>query len=198
MPDLDGWTVLSALRGNPELNDIPVIICTVTDHQRKGLTLGAAGYLTKPIDRDRLITLLNGYAVRTRQTRVLVVEDEADQRERIHSWLGPQKWSVAEAENGRVALDLLKVSVPDVILLDLMMPEMDGFQFVSTLRDHAEWRNIPIIVVTSLDLTLTDRERLKSGVAEILSKDTIDAAQLVDIIRRVGTKFRIAKKSLEK
>ena len=84
MPDIDGWTVLAALRGNPELADIPVVMATITDDQQhKGMTLGAAGYLTKPIDRDRLIALLQPYQARVRRTRVLVVEDDPTQRERI-------------------------------------------------------------------------------------------------------------------
>ena len=83
MPDIDGWTVLAALRGNPELADIPVVMATITDQDRKGMTLGAAGYLTKPIDRDRLIALLRPYQARVRRTRVLLVEDDPMQRERI-------------------------------------------------------------------------------------------------------------------
>jgi CheY-like chemotaxis protein len=197
MPEIDGWTVLSALRGNPELAGIPVIICTVTDNQRKASTLGAAGYLTKPVDRNRLIALLRGYEARLRRTRVLLVEDDADQRERIRSWLEPQNWSVREAANGRVALEQLDDDVPDVILLDLMMPEMDGFQFVSALRDHAEWRSIPIIVITSLDLTTADREKLKSNVAEILSKESFEAGQLIDIIRRIRAKSSVVEKQPE-
>jgi signal transduction histidine kinase/CheY-like chemotaxis protein/methyl-accepting chemotaxis protein len=197
MPDIDGWTVLSALRGNPELAGIPVIICTVVDNQRKGQTLGAAGYLTKPVDRNRLIALLRGYEARLRQTRVLLVEDDADQRERIRSWLEPQNWSVREAANGRVGLEQLEDDVPDVILLDLMMPEMDGFQFVSALQDHAEWRGIPIIVITSLDLTTADREKLKSNVAEVLSKESFEAGQLIDIIRRIRAKSSVVKKQPE-
>ena len=197
MPEIDGLTVLSALRGNPELAGIPVIICTMTENQRKASTLGAAGYLTKPVDRNRLIALLRGYEARLRRTRVLLVEDDADQRERIRSWLEPQNWSVREAANGRVALEQLDDDVPDVILLDLMMPEMDGFQFASALRDHAEWRSIPIIVITSLDLTTADREKLKSNVAEILSKESFEAGQLIDIIRQIRAKSSVVEKQPE-
>jgi CheY-like chemotaxis protein len=127
----------------------------------------------------------------------LLVEDDADQRERIRSWLEPQNWSVREAANGRVGLEQLEDDVPDVILLDLMMPEMDGFQFVSALQDHAEWRGIPIIVITSLDLTTADREKLKSNVAEVLSKESFEAGQLIDIIRRIRAKSSVVKKQPE-
>ena len=190
MPDLDGWTVLAALRGNPKLSNIPVIMATITDPDRKGMTLGAAGYLTKPIDRDRLIALLRPFQTRVRRTRVLVVEDDSMQRERICSWLEPEHWLASQAENGRVALDRLAEEPPDIILLDLMMPEMDGFQFITALQARPAWRNIPVIVITALDLTAADRARLNSGVEAILSKDSFDPAQLVEIVRRLVAETR--------
>ncbi len=184
MPDIDGWTVLAALRGNPELSNIPVVMVTVTDDQQhKGITLGAAGYLTKPIDRDRLIALLRPYQARVRRTRVLLVEDDAIQRERVRSWLEPQQWQISEAENGRVALDQLADDLPDIILLDLVMPEMDGFQVIAALQERPASRGIPVIVITSLDLSAADRARLNSGVEGILLKDSFDPAQLVAIVR---------------
>ena len=195
MPDIDGWTVLAALRGNPELADIPVVMATITDDQQhKGMTLGAAGYLTKPIDRDRLIALLQPYQARVRRTCVLLVEDDPTQRERIRSWLEPQQWQISEAENGRVALDRLADEVPDIILLDLMMPEMDGFQLITALQERPAWRRIPVIVITSLDLTAADRARLNSGVEGILLKDSFDPAQLVAIVRGYVAKTRQSQK----
>jgi adenylate cyclase len=195
MPDIDGWTVLAALRGNPELADIPVVMATITDDQQhKGMTLGAVGYLTKPIDRDRLIALLQPYQARVRRTCVLVVEDDQTQRERIRSWLEPQQWQISEAENGRVALDRLADEVPDIILLDLMMPEMDGFQLITALQQRPAWRRIPVIVITSLDLTAADRARLNSGVEGILLKDSFDPAQLVAIVRGYVAKTRQSQK----
>jgi signal transduction histidine kinase/CheY-like chemotaxis protein len=195
MPDIDGWTVLAALRGNPELADIPVVMATITDDlQHKGMTLGAAGYLTKPIDRDRLIALLQPYQARVRRTRVLVVEDDATQRERIRSWLESQQWQISEAENGRLALDGLADEVPDIILLDLMMPEMDGFQLITALQERPAWRRIPVIVITALDLTAADRARLNSGVEGILLKDSFDPTQLVAIVRGYVAKTRRTQK----
>jgi adenylate cyclase len=195
MPDIDGWTVLAALRGNPELADIPVVMATITDDQQhKGMTLGAAGYLTKPIDRERLIALLQPYQARVRRTRVLVVEDDPTQRERIRSWLESQQWQISEAENGRVALDRLADDVPDIILLDLMMPEMDGFQLITALQERPAWRHIPVIVITSLDLTAADRARLNSGVERVLLKDSFDPAQLIAIVRGYVAKTRQTQK----
>jgi CheY-like chemotaxis protein len=190
MPDLDGWTVLAALRGDPALADIPVVMATIVDEQRHGMTLGAAGYLTKPIDRDRLVDLMQRYRALAGPTQVLVVEDDALQRERIRSWLEPQQWLLAEAENGRIALDRLRESQPDVILLDLMMPEMDGFQLVAELQKHPAWRRIPVIVVTARDLTAEDRVRLNFGIETVLTKDTFNPSNLIERVRQVVSKQR--------
>jgi CheY-like chemotaxis protein len=190
MPDIDGWTVLAALRGNPRLSNIPVVMVTITDPDRKGIALGAAGYLTKPIDRNRLIALLQPFQTRAQRTRVLVVEDDPMQREWIRSWLVPEHWQTNEAENGLVALDEIAKDPPDIILLDLMMPEMDGFQFIAALQARPGWRKIPVVVITALDLTAADRERLNFGVERILLKDSFDPAQLVEIVKRLVTETR--------
>ena len=183
MPDLDGWSVLAALRQDAELSEIPVLMVTILDEQRRGLALGAAGYLTKPINRDRLHALVGRFRSSTRPTRILVVEDDPIQRERARSWLAPQQWVVQEAANGREALARLAAEKPDLILLDLMMPEMDGFQLVAALQKEAGWRDIPVIVVTAMDLTAADRARLNSGIESVLVKNMFQSAELVDRIR---------------
>jgi signal transduction histidine kinase/CheY-like chemotaxis protein len=185
MPDLDGWSVLAALRQDSELAEIPVIMVTILDEHRRGVALGAAGYLTKPIDRERLHRLVGRFRASARPTKVLLVEDDAIQRERVRGWLEGQHWTVQEAENGRQALARLQTDKPDVILLDLMMPEMDGFAVVAALQKEAGWRDIPVIVITSRDLDANDRERLNSGVQSVLVKDTFKPAELVDGIRRL-------------
>jgi adenylate cyclase len=185
MPDLDGWSVLAALRQDSELADIPVIMVTILDEQRRAVALGAAGYLTKPIDRERLRRLLDRFRVEARPTRVLVVEDEPFQRERVRGWLEGQDFIVQEAANGREALACLRRAKPDAILLDLMMPEMDGFQVVAALQKEAGWRDIPVIVITARDLDAKDHERLNSGVQSVLVKETFRPAELVDRIRRL-------------
>ena len=185
MPDLDGWSVLAALRQNPELADIPVIMVSIVDDKRRGIALGAAGYLTKPIDRERLHRLVRRFQAPTRATRVLMVEDDASQRERMLGWLERPHWIVREAANGQEALDLLREEKPDVILLDLMMPEMDGFEVVAALQGDKDWRDIPVIVITSLDLDAKDRARLNSGVQSVLVKEKFRPEDLVERIRRL-------------
>jgi adenylate cyclase len=186
MPDLDGWSVLAALRQDPELAEIPVIMITIVDEHRRGVALGAAGYLTKPIDRERLHRLVSRFrAPVPPNTRVLVVEDDAVQRERMRGWLEGPQWTVREAENGRDALNRIQESKPDVILLDLMMPEMDGFAVVAALQKEAGWQDIPVIVITARDLDAKDRERLNAGVQFVLVKERFRPADLVERIRRL-------------
>jgi adenylate cyclase len=195
MPDVDGWSVLAALRQDPELSDTPVIMITIVDEHRRGIALGAAGYLTKPIDRERLHRLVGRFRAPSRPTRILLVEDDVVQRERMLGWLEGSQWIVREAENGREALNRLQEDKPDVILLDLMMPEMDGFAVVAALQKEAGWRDIPVIVITSLDLDAKDRERLNSGVQSVLVKEKFRPADLVECIRRLAhTKPAISNK----
>jgi len=185
MPDLDGWSVLAALRKDPELAEIPVIMITIVDEQRRGVALGAAGYLTKPIDRERLRRMIGRFRAPSRPTGVLVVEDDAVQRERVFGWLEGPQWIVREAENGREALKRIQEKKPDVILLDLMMPEMDGFAVVAALQKEASWQDIPVIVITARDLDAKDRERLNCGVQSVLVKERFRPADLVERVRRL-------------
>ena len=185
MPDLDGWSVLAALRQDAELAEIPVIMVTILDEPRRAVALGAAGYLSKPVDRERLRRLVGRFRSPARPTRILLVEDDDSQRGRIRSWLAGRQWIVQEAANGREALARMRETRPDMILLDLMMPEMDGFAVVAALQEEPAWRDIPVIVITARDLDATDRERLNSGVQSVLVKDMFRPDELVTRIRRL-------------
>jgi signal transduction histidine kinase/CheY-like chemotaxis protein len=183
MPDIDGWTVLAALKGEPALADIPVVILTIVDEPRRGIALGAAGYMTKPIDRDRLVDILSRYRHASEPSTVLVVDDDEEQRHLVRELLGARGWVVLEAANGRLALDILRKGSPEIVLLDLMMPEMDGFELVAALQANPAWRDIPVIVVTALDLTAEDRRLLNGGVEQILFKS---AYAPVELMKRVS------------
>ena len=128
------------------------------DEKNRGYLLGAAEYMTKPIDRSRpWRECVKGVCPGHPSGRVLVVEDEEITRKTIRDMLEHQGWDVSEAENGRAGLACLDQVCPDVILLDLMMPDMDGFEFTTELRKNEVWRSIPVVVVTAKDLTLEDR-----------------------------------------
>jgi GAF domain-containing protein/CheY-like chemotaxis protein len=186
MPDLDGWSVLAALRQDSELAEIPVIMVSILDEQRRAASLGAAGYLTKPIERERLTRMIGRFRVPARATRILLVDDDADARERLRGWLDGGQWAVREAANGREALAHVQADKPDVILLDLMMPEMDGFAVVAALQKEPRWSDIPVIVVTARDLDAEDRRRLNSGVQSVLVKETFRPGELVERIRQLA------------
>jgi GAF domain-containing protein/CheY-like chemotaxis protein len=182
MPGLDGWAVLTALKADPSVADIPVIMLTIVDDKNLGYALGASDYLTKPIERERLVTVL---AKHRRDRPVLVVDDDPGVRTLLRRMLEPEGYAVVEAENGRVALDRLRELTPSVVLLDLMMPEMDGFEFVSAFRGHEPWRGIPIVVITAKDLTGEDRERLNGYVQKILMKGAHGRDELLAEVREL-------------
>jgi signal transduction histidine kinase/DNA-binding response OmpR family regulator len=170
MPQMDGWCVLSALKSDPDLAEIPVIMLTMVDNKSMGYALGAAEYMTKPINRERLVSVLRKYS-RLRDARpVLIVEDDPDTRGILKGTLEKDGWKVETAENGRVALDVVARGLPGLVLLDLMMPEMDGFTFVHEFHRMAEARSVPIIVLTAKDLTEEDRRRLNGYVEQVLQK----------------------------
>jgi CheY-like chemotaxis protein len=146
MPDLDGWTVLAALKGDPALADIPVILVTILDEKTKGYALGATDYMVKPIDRERLAGVLRTLCGERLTPHVLVVEDDEATRTVIRQTLERAGWSLAEAENGRIALERVAEHRPDVIVLDLVMPEMNGFEFLTALRSNPAWRGVPVVV----------------------------------------------------
>jgi GAF domain-containing protein/CheY-like chemotaxis protein len=173
MPDLDGWTVLAAIKGDPELADIPVVLMSIVDQKNRGYALGAADYLVKPVDRAKLVETLRTICGAT-AGRALLVDDDELVRRSVRQALEPIGWEVTEAENGRVAVDSLTAAQPDVIILDLMMPTMDGFELMDQLRGRPNWQNIPVVVITAKDLTEEDRNRLNGGVERIIQKSDRD------------------------
>jgi PAS domain S-box-containing protein len=185
MPGMDGWAMLTALKADPLLADIPVIMLTIVDDKNMGYALGAADYLTKPVDWDRLVAILKKYRCAHPPCTVLVVEDDADTRNILRRMLTKEGWAVTEATNGRVALEQVAESQPELILLDLMMPEMDGFAFLEALRQQDAWRSIPVVVVTAKDLTQEDRQRLNGYVEQILQKGAYSHEELLHEIHHL-------------
>ena len=183
MADLSGWDVLAAIKSDPNLAAIPVIMTTIVDEPHKGMALGAADYLTKPIDNERLLRTVARLTT-GRMLRVLIVEDDAAQRQIVRAALEPAGCVVDEAADGREGLARVRAAIPDLIVLDLMMPGMDGFEFAAALQAHADWRLIPLVVVTAQDLDADDRRRLERGFAKIVLKHEFDPGALVDQLRR--------------
>ncbi len=183
MPGMDGWAVLTALKADPGTADIPVIMMTIVDDKNMGFALGAADYLTKPIDWPRLSAALKKHRRSAGPHTVLVVEDDPNTRDMLRRGMAKEGWIVVEAENGRIGLERLAEGIPALILLDLMMPEMDGFGFMQELRTRPDARDIPVIVITAKDLTDEDRRRLNGEVARILQKGATSSDDLLAEIR---------------
>jgi signal transduction histidine kinase/CheY-like chemotaxis protein len=182
MPGVDGWTVLSRLKSDPGLAAIPVVMLTILDDKNLGFSLGASEFLTKPIERDVLVATLNRIASRP-SGPVLLVEDDQLSRDVIRRALEALGVQVIDVPNGRVALEEMVKTRPGLILLDLLMPEMDGFEFLAELRRHEDWRSIPVVVVTAKDLDAADRIRLNGRVETILQKGAFSREELLGELR---------------
>jgi PAS domain S-box-containing protein len=185
MPDMDGWSVLRALKADPELRNIPVLMLTMMDDKTKGYALGATDFLAKPVDRDQLHDALARYRCSSERCSVLLVEDDADTREMMVRALDKAGWQVSEANNGREALDIMAQVKPQLILLDLLMPVMDGFEFLEEMRQHEDWRDVPVIVLTAKDLTEEDRRILNGTVERVFSKASYSHRQLTTFVRNL-------------
>lgn len=192
MPEMDGWSVLRALKLDAKLMHIPVLMMTITDDKNLGYALGASDYLLKPVSSGRLVNVLQRYQPAEEkgsdaQSWVLLVEDNAANREMTRRQLQASNWQVMEAKNGLQALDQLEQRRPDIILLDLMMPEMDGFEFLQRLKSRSEWRSIPVIVLTAKDLTTAERQRLQGQIQHLHQKGAYDRQTLLTEIQDLIT-----------
>ncbi len=185
MPGMDGWSVLTALKADPALADIPVVILTMVDDKNLGFALGASDYLSKPIDWKRLSTSLNRHRKDLANPLVLVVEDDANTRDMLVRNLQKEGWQTAVAGNGQLGLAAVVKAIPQLILLDLMMPEMDGFEFLTELRKREGCERIPVVVITAKDLTPEDRRRLNGQVTRILQKTATTREEMLTEVRHL-------------
>ena len=186
MPRMDGWEVLRSLKDDPHLAAIPVVMCTIIDEQNLGFSLGASDYVMKPVDWERLKDVLARVQADAARGDALVVDDDPDTRERLQGLLAKNGWTVTEAGNGREALDAVRRRAPSLVLLDLNMPEMDGFTFLRTFRASPDWAAIPVVVMTARDLSAGERAELKGGGAKVFSKGEVSMQDLVGQLRALN------------
>ena len=188
MPLMDGWSVLSAIRRDPDIANIPVVMISFVNEQGLAASLGATGYLAKPVEWDHLRGVMERYrdhGSAGHGGQVLVVDDDEGSRERLSAMLGKHGWRVATAADGAAGLRAVEAALPALILLDLMMPEMDGFTFLERLRARPEWQAIPVVVVTAKDLDETDRERLEGRVDRVIAKGSVSLRRLAGELRGI-------------
>ncbi len=192
MPRLDGWAVLAALKSDVGLREIPVIIVTVLADRGIALSLGATEFVTKPVDRARLAAVIREN-VQGGGT-VLVVDDDPESRDLVHRHLDKLGWTIAEAADGSDALEwLARNTPPAMILLDLMMPGMDGFAFLEEIGNRPEWHGIPIVILTSKQLGAAERELLAGRTRDIIEKGADD---LASVLRRAVARLTRSKSAL--
>ncbi len=189
MPGMDGWTVLSLLKEDPALRQIPVIILSVRPDQDFGFAMGVTDYIQKPIDKQRLVAALQKIPRHGDELHILIVEDDADMRSLLRRVLEQEHWQVSEAADGREALAQLHHHLPSLIILDLLMPLMDGFELIEELQRNEHWRRIPVVVVSAKEVTADDRERLDGHVTKILQKGAFTKERLLAEVREVVAAF---------
>ncbi len=186
MPGMDGWAVLGTLKGDPELARIPVVMVSMVDEKNLGYSLGAAEYLTKPVERAGLVGVLRKHlGDGAAGDPVLVVEDDPITRELLRRLLEAEGLEVVTAENGRIGLERVDERRPALVILDLMMPEVDGFEFLQTLRGRESGRQIPVVVLTAKEVSEEDRKRLQGRVEQVLQKGTRSPDELLEEVRRL-------------
>jgi CheY-like chemotaxis protein len=183
MPDRDGWSILAELKGALATRDIPIVVCSIVEDQNKGFALGAADYLVKPVSESDLMRALDRASFSNAIRTVLVVDDDLEASRLLRRMLeGRPDVNVIEAQGGAMGIAAAQTYQPDVVLLDLLMPDIDGFAVLETIRGNRHTRDIPVIVVTAKHLTEEDRARLRGKVAALLNKGAFDSERLLNEI----------------
>jgi signal transduction histidine kinase/DNA-binding response OmpR family regulator len=189
LPELDGWEVMTKLKSDEATSAIPIIVVSVIDNPELGIALGAMDYFVKPVDGKELVRRLNRFNFKRtlgkEEVRILVVDDEMPNREWLNRTLGPAGFTVLSATGGREAIQMARSEKPDLVLLDLMMPEVTGFDVVEALRSHEETREMPIMVLTAMNLSEGDKRYLNGRVSDILSRGAVGASDIVELLKRV-------------
>src|SRR2546427_12790817 len=189
MPELDGWEVITRLKSDAATSHIPVVVVSVVDNPELGIALGAIDYFVKPVNASGLVDRLNHIDLpRARgehQFRVLVVDDEPANRTLLTEALEPAGFTVLPATGGREAIEIAKSSKTDLVLLDLIMPEVNGYDVVEALRADERTRDTPIMVLTAANLTEADRRQLNGRVSQILSRGSVATSDIVGLLKRL-------------
>ena len=186
MPQMDGWSALTAIKADPEISNIPVIMLTMLHERAIALSLGAEGYITKPVDWNQLSALLRQHSRPGAVIRVLIVDDDPEMRRMTRRMLERMGLEVGEADDGEKALAWLAANpAPSIILLDLMMPVMDGFEFLERIRGSEKWSSVPVLVVTAKALEAKEIEFLRSSTQKVIEKGATAGTDLRAAIRDV-------------
>ncbi|HEY8921143.1 MAG TPA: response regulator [Candidatus Limnocylindria bacterium] len=194
LPGIDGWEVLRRLKGDPALRDLPVVVVTVVDERNVAMNLGAVDYFLKPVRREALLARLSQYTFTTKvkvgRVRVLAIDDDPAARELVANALRPEGFDVVSAASGREGLDLALEDPPDLVICDLLMPDMDGYEVVERLHANESTKDVTILILTGQDLSAADRERLNGKVAEVVRKGVDPRPAFARWLRRASAAAR--------
>ena len=183
MPSKDGWDVLKELMASPDVSEIPVVMVTIMGDKDMGYALGASDFLTKPIESAALLKVVNRHRYGEGKTEVLIVDDDQATRKMLRRVMEKQGWSVFEAVDGQDALAQLRNFRPSLILLDLMMPKVDGFQVMTEIDANEKLREIPVVVITAKDVTREEAEQLQGHVETVFKKGAYHHKDLLEVVR---------------
>jgi CheY-like chemotaxis protein len=186
LPDLNGWDVLAALKADPSTVAVPVVVVSIVDERGRGFALGADEYLVKPVSRDDVLSALARVRALPDRGTLLAIDDDPLSVELVKAVLQPAGWTVLTAADGATGIVLARSRKPTAILLDLLMPGIDGLTVVEVLRADPETANIPIVVLTAKALSPSDKERLTGRISYVAQKGDFDQAHLVDLVRRAA------------
>jgi DNA-binding response OmpR family regulator len=187
LPRLNGWDVLARLKRDPDTAAIPVVVVSMLDERGAGFALGAAEYLVKPVHHEELLRAVTRCVAPPAGGRTVVaIDDDPVELDLVEAVLGPQGWSVIRALGGEEGVRVVARERPAVVLLDLLMPDVDGFEVVERLRADPRVADVPIVVLTSKDMTAADCERLRGRISVLARKGTFRQDQLADVVRRLG------------
>jgi CheY-like chemotaxis protein len=185
MPHMDGWAVLSALKSDPELADIPVVMETIVHERGLAFSLGAEDYLTKPIQWPRLKKILDRFRSAAGAPVALVVDDDGSTRALLSEMLEKEGWSTVEARDFSAVLERFADARPALVLVDLNMSELNGFALIKDLRRLPEWRDVPFVALSTNDLSAEQRRRLEGYVQQIVNTEHDAPEALLSVLRRV-------------
>ena len=185
LPGMDGWEVLKQLKADPATRDVPVIIVSMLDNRELGLALGAVDYFVKPVDTERLTVRLDELLPHTVPTRprVLLIDDDRALHDLVDHYLDAEHYAVDHAFSGQEGISRVHECPPDLILLDLMMEGMDGFEVATSLRADEATARIPIVVLTAKEMSRADRERLHGKIEGLVKKGERVSRRLTSVIR---------------
>jgi CheY-like chemotaxis protein len=185
MPDIDGWTVLEQLKNDAETKNIPVIVCSIVEEDEKGFSLGAADYLVKPILEEDLVIALNRLNSDGAIKEVLIIDDSLDDLRLMEKMLTEHSnFHPILAEGGEQGWEMISNQTPDAVILDLFMPDIDGFTILERLRTTPELRDLPVIVVSGMDLTVEQKKQLENLGKHMLQKGMLDEKELFSTLEK--------------